>query len=80
MLRFLTSGGSLSNRGSDIWQLVDLRSKAAEIAGGGVSVRASAFFNRVAFDTETDTEFRLGLRAYEGTTSQFPDFTFHRTL
>jgi len=56
------SGGT----GSDLWQLVPVSPSAAV-------AHLSARFNRVAGDGQTDTRFRLGVRAFPGSPSTFDD-------
>jgi len=52
--------------GSDLWQLVPVNPSAAV-------AHLSARFNRVAGDAQTDTRFRLGVRAFPGSPSTFDD-------
>lgn len=72
MLKFLdasTSGPDPNRGASNVPQLVDLSALRDEIRAGLVVAHASAYFNRVAGDAETDTEFRLAVVSYEGVPS-----------
>jgi hypothetical protein len=73
MLKFLVSypEGAI---GTDcaIWQILDVSSLHSAIQAGGVTLTGSALFNRIAGNTQTDTEFGVGLKAY----SQMP-YSFH---
>ena len=74
MLRFVgcaSGSGATSYGASEVIQVVDLRDYHDEIAVGGRFVRASGFFNRVAGDAETDTEFGLALYAFSGDPNEF---------
>jgi hypothetical protein len=72
MLKFLSTGLSGGGGGSsDVWQLVDMTPFAAAIAAGTALAEASAFFNRVAGDAQTDTQFQVVIRAYSGSTVGF---------
>ncbi len=53
--------------GSDLRQLVEATSLA------GATVRLTASCNRVTGDSQTDTEFRLYIRAYAGDLTEFND-------
>lgn len=57
--------------GSEVMQLVDVRSFGSEISQGYAYAVGSASFNRVAGDAETDTEFRVWLRAFAGEPTTF---------
>jgi hypothetical protein len=74
MLRFLRSGlvagsGVVS---SQQWQLVNLSTLAPEIDAGKVQVDASAWFNRVVGDAQTDTRFDLRVLTFTGVPATFP--------
>ena len=58
---------------SQLWQLVDMSPFSAEIATGNVVASATAHFNRVLGDVQTDTRFNLSLYAYSGSPTTFPD-------
>lgn len=67
MLQFLHTGfigGSGSGISSGVLQFIDLKPYANTIAAGNLSIKASAFFNRVLGDIETDTEFNVDLLFY----------------
>jgi hypothetical protein len=70
MLRFI-NGEYVPSRSvtSQYWQNVDLGGFAVDIAAGRVVIDAAAWFNRVAGDAQTDTEFQLILRARGGSPS-----------
>jgi len=79
MLQFIYTGEataqpcpSCGGTGCDVWQLVDLSPYSSLVAAGVVSARASARFNRVAVDAQTDTGFNLLVRSYSGSPSNFP--------
>ncbi len=70
MLKFIATsptGASGNSTGSEVMQLVNVGGYPA-----GTPFRAAAYVNRVAGDAETDTEFRLELRAYAGDPIDFP--------
>jgi len=56
---------------SDLYQLVDISAYSSLIASGNAVVNASAYFNRVAYDNETDTEFKIRIIALTGAPSGF---------
>lgn len=56
-----------STSSSDIRQFVDMSSYSNEINNGLVSVSTSAYFNRVAGNSQTDTQFMISIHAYSGT-------------
>ena len=56
---------------SQIYQLIDISSYSSIVASGNAVVNASAFFNRVAYDQETDTEFYIRLFALAGSPTGF---------
>lgn len=58
--------------GSNVWQLIDMSPFSAEILGGTATFSASAQFNRVLGDDQTDTQFELRVRAYAGNPADFP--------
>jgi hypothetical protein len=71
MLRFLSTsntmeGNLLSNAASQQWQIIDLRSLAEDVAAERMTAEASAWFNRVTGDAETDTRFAVALFACRG--------------
>jgi hypothetical protein len=61
-----------SASGSDVGQLVDMSPLSGAIAGGLATALASAHFNRVVGDVQTDTQFAVAIRAYSGSPSDFP--------
>lgn len=76
MLRFLGASqpgnpGTFST-GSEPYQLIDLTPFSSEIATGKFLITASAWFNRVEGDSQTDTQFQIGLSTYDGVPSDFP--------
>ncbi len=73
MLQFKASGyysGGYSSS-SQIYQLIDVSHMEASIDAGLVTATASAFYNRVPGDTETDTRFTTSVRAHSGTPGVF---------
>ncbi len=76
MMRFLTADQSLSSTSlidSQYHQNIDLAAFSAAIAQGKEVFSASAMFNRVAGNAQTDTEFQLQITAKSGTPSSFTD-------
>ncbi len=73
MLRF-DYGGSRASRysSSDLYQTIDVTSYASEIASGTLTATASYWVNRIAGDSQTDTQFGVGIRAFDGSPTQFP--------
>ena len=69
MLRFYYTGNDpdILLTTSQVWQLIDVSSYAADIASGNAAVSASAWFNRVAGDVETDTCFYFAVYAFDST-------------
>lgn len=72
VLQFLGTGiqgtyTSLST--SEIYQLIDISSYAAQIASGNMEATLTGYFNRVAGDPETDTGFSVTIYAFDGTIS-----------
>ncbi|MHC4721055.1 MAG: hypothetical protein ACYSYT_11380 [Planctomycetota bacterium] len=65
-------GGAGSTTGCDQWQIIDISAFGAKISAGNVVAWASARFNRVMGDANTDTEFLIELLAYAGDPSTFP--------
>ncbi len=63
------SGGATE---SQVYQIVDVSAFRDLIAEGRATASASAYFNRVPGDAETDTEFYLDIRAFEGDPCLFP--------
>jgi hypothetical protein len=57
---------------SQVYQIVDVSAFADDIAANKATTSASAYFNRVAGDAETDTEFAVDIRAFEGDPGSFP--------
>ncbi len=66
MMKFVGSyfDSTLDGVSSDVVQIVDLSGYAVSIATGSATFSTSAFFNRVAGDAQTDTEFAIGIRSY----------------
>ena len=73
MLRFVNAGGPAATHyhASEVAQLVDVSSFSVEIEQGMLLARASAWFNRVLGDAETDTAFGVRLRACSGSPTTF---------
>ncbi len=75
MLRFLTArpfGAPSSLLSSQIHQLIDLAPYSAQVATGNLLASVSYWVNRVSGDSQTDTEFTLGISAFTGNVSDFP--------
>jgi len=73
MLQLLNAGGPIatSYHGSEVTQLVDVSTFHSDIAQGKLLVIASAYFNRVSGDAETDTAFGVRIRACSGSPTTF---------
>jgi hypothetical protein len=61
---------------SDVWQLVDLTAYRTWVATGTQTFSLSAWFNRVAGNSQTNTQYRTTIMAYDGSPSEFPDRPF----
>jgi hypothetical protein len=75
MLRFigtLPSGSSCPEHGSETYQLIDVSSIAADIATGTATFWVEYSVNRVAGDSQTDTEFFIRASAHSGSPGGFP--------
>jgi hypothetical protein len=79
MLRFLSpSSRAAKSADSEVWQLIDLRTNHTLIAGGGVEVRSSVFFNRVRGNSYTGKKFVLAMAAFHGTPENVEDLWARR--
>jgi len=69
MLHFIYTkkDGPGSTVGSDVWQFIDTSTFSFEIATGMAILSATAFFNRVLGDANTDTLFEVRIDAFSGT-------------
>lgn len=54
-----------------IFQLIDISAYNELISNGNAKANATAYFNRVAGDSQTDTSFSFHLWAYDGSASTF---------
>jgi hypothetical protein len=74
MLHFIYTSpyGPLWSYECEVWQLYDTAGFADLILSGGATAVGSAWFNRVAGDSQTDTQFAIEIRAYAGELSTFP--------
>lgn len=75
MLNFIYTGEAgpmAANYKCDLYQLVDVSSHIGIIRNGGVTATATALFNRILGENETDTQFGIDIRAYAGDPSTFP--------
>ena len=75
MAHFLAStptGPSGDFTASNLWQLIDLAPVKSVTESGLAVGSASAWFNRVAGDSQTDTQFVLSLHAFAGAPTSFP--------
>ncbi len=68
---FAAPVGPSTLKGSSVWQLVDLTNNSA-VSNGSALANLSSWFNRVAGDSETDTLFRIEIRAFSGLLNSFP--------
>lgn len=69
MVQFLSTFGDErdgTNRGTELWQLIDLTRFDGEIKRGGAIARFSAQFNRVPGSPTSDRLFGIGLTAFQG--------------
>lgn len=75
MLRFdygaPSSFGATNLGASQVEQLVDA-SLFGDVSSGIVKIQASAWFNRIAGDSQTDTEFSIALTARSGNPINYP--------
>jgi len=75
MLKFIHAAPYIATDEDHTWaqvhQIVDLGPYKSIISAGGTSVRASAHFNRVQLDAQTDTRFVLSISAYEGDPTEY---------
>ena len=82
MLRFDATGNEahIGLSTSQVWQLIDVSSYAADIASGDAAVSASAWFNRVAGDVETDTCFYFAVYAFDRDLGTWLDHHYGGTM
>jgi len=73
MLHFIStaSAGASTYQASEVVQLLDVSGYSGLIASGNAEATGYAYFNRVAGDSQTDTEFRLRLDAMSGALDGF---------
>ncbi len=74
VLQFLSAGNNMvpnSLSSSEIWQLIDVSSYATDITAGNITANLSGWFNRVAGDSQTDTDFNIVLYALTGNPASF---------
>lgn len=72
-LKGTSHGTSASSAGAcEVPQLIDVSQFAGLIASGQALVSASAYFNRVAGDAQTDTAFGIQIYAHQGNPSSYP--------
>jgi hypothetical protein len=64
--------GSGGDTESQVYQIVDVSAFVCDISAGKATATASAYFNRLAGDAETDREFAVDIRAFEGDPCSFP--------
>ncbi len=57
---------------SEMFQIIDITSYLPLVSSGNAVATASAYFNRVMGDVQTDTTFEVVLMAYDGSPSTFP--------
>lgn len=71
MLRLVhtSPGNTQDGSSSDTMQIIDVSTAASQIAAGNFYAAFSARVNRVAGNSQTDTQFMLSLRAYSGSLS-----------
>ncbi len=82
MLKFIYAnpeqpGGAVID--SDVWQIIDVSSYIDQIRAGNLTAVASANFNRVPGDAQTDTLFSLVVFAYQGSPSSLADQISNKT-
>jgi len=58
---------------SQVYQIIDISGYEAVVAAGNAYAIGSAYFNRVAGDSQTDTAFGMNIMAYDGSPSTFRD-------
>ena len=74
MLKFRYSGWESYAQAafnSQVYQLIDISAYSSLVAYGNAVVKASAYFNRVAYDNETDTQFYVRIMALTGSPAGF---------
>jgi hypothetical protein len=64
--------GHDSGDASQLFQIIDISSYKPLISVGSATCSASAYFNRITGDQQTDTKFWIALLAYSGSIDTFP--------
>ena len=75
MLHFINTeidGPRSGSVGSELLQSVDLGSFGIDPSAQTLTARLTARFNRVTGDAQTDTQFRVEMRAFSGDVTSFP--------
>jgi hypothetical protein len=74
MLQFKGTSHNDSGSGNscELFQIIDITTYLPLVSSGNAVATASAYFNRVTGDDETDTAFNFILMAYDGSPSTFP--------
>ena len=74
MLQFVSATSNFigsTSVGSELYQLFDLQSFSSAINSGMATASASSYYNRIAGDSQTDTEFRVSILFHSGTAASF---------
>jgi hypothetical protein len=77
MLKFAATsftGDYGTNVRCDVYQIIDINAFGDAVAAGEAMASGSVYFNRVAGDANTDTEFGLEILAYSGDPCSFPTY------
>jgi len=75
MMQFVVTHSSTTPKdqdSSDIAQLIDMSPYQSLVSSGNAVINMSAWFNRVQFETQTDTQFAIAIRAWDGLPSDYP--------
>lgn len=79
MVKFVNSttyGPSSSSVESQLYQFINLGDYQAYIETGEAQVTVSFYVNRIPGDSETDTEFKVGIDAFAGGPGNYPNSNY----
>ena len=79
MLKFINTtavGPSSSSVESQLFQFIDLREYADEIATGMTRIEATFYVNRIPGDSNTDTEFKISIDGFYGDPAYYPNTNY----
>ncbi len=66
------SGSEGSASDCQVYQIIDISAYSSLVATGKAIVNSSAYFNRIDYDSQTDTRFVIQILAMDGLQSTFP--------